>query len=382
MSEAYDRGVTLFELRRYELAEAELRRHLTGLPRDSDALGLLAFCRMNQGDLEGGFALARAAVEAAPDRPYPNYVLSFLHERRGEFKEGESAILEAIHLWPNNPKYFAIACRLQQRQQKWAQCLHFADQGLAIDAVNADCLEYRLIALWWLERRDDFDQTADVALVAHPDKAFSHYHQGWRCVRERRWDAAETFFLETLRLEHDFADARIGLYKSVRTGSLVYRWTLGAARVVGQNANSDSDPVSVAFSFCIPLLAATGLASSLKGMGEIAVGAAAALLWFVLPLKESFPLSKTVYHLVLSIHPSGKLALHEDELRRARRLPRQLLAYFSGLIVVLAINGFGIACYGDCFRSPFNVSVMASILVAIYCYPPTPDELGQSSVDR
>lgn len=314
----YERGVQLFDLGRYELAEEALRSHLSRAPDDFSALGLLAFCRMNQGDLGGALAAAKQAAAAGSDDPYPFYVLALVHDRRQEFDPAAKAIDEAIRFNANNADYFSIASRIAQGQARWARSLRFAELGLECDPRHADCMDQQLNAFWELRRRDDFNRALDAAIVANPENPNLYCHQARRLFDQGDKMGAENSYLEALRIDPTYSFARYELKQKISTGSWPYRVLLSIGRTLSNNSG---------FHFANSLTAAVigGIVTAIavpgmrKGWNEFWVFVAIGALIVGLLLDNFRWTANSLFDSLLYLHPRGRLALSEESFKACRR---------------------------------------------------------------
>src|SRR5262245_16615522 len=165
MTDHYERGRLLFDRRRYEQAERELRQHLAACPDDPRGHALLGLSLLWQRRLPEAEREVLAGVAAAPGCPFAHFALAcVLHEGR-RLEEAEAAIAEAVRLDPQCPDYFDEWARVRLAQGQWGKAAETAQQGLAVDPQHVGCANALGTALTERGRCDEARSVLEAALA-------------------------------------------------------------------------------------------------------------------------------------------------------------------------------------------------------------------------
>ena len=238
---AAQKGVVLYEQGRFELAAEQLREGLSVEPDDPHTHALLALALINiEPPSPQRLASARfhvdAAVRLAPAWWLPHYALSFVccesldwePARKPDSPIGDAratpsqsaarateAALEAVRLSPRNPACWSHLAYLRLIFERWSEALTAADNGLAIDPHDFQCLRFRALALSGLNRRKEADETLTQLLRSHPNHPLAHLELGLARLRQHApRHEARSSFLEALRLDPMLSQAHKGLDRS------------------------------------------------------------------------------------------------------------------------------------------------------------------------
>ena len=217
-----ERASLLLQQRRHDLAETELRRHLTAEPDDAHGHTLLALCLAALDRDREAIDEAREAIRLAPDLANAHYAHALALESVNKYGDAERAIGEAIRLDPEEADYYALLAQVHANRRRWRDALATADQGLAIDPEHSGCLNLRAHALVQLNRRDDAAETIGEALARDPEDPFTHANQGWARLHAGDHAAALDHFREALRLDPRLEWAREGLVEALKAHYPVY----------------------------------------------------------------------------------------------------------------------------------------------------------------
>lgn len=185
MSRRLDLARQLIDGGRADLAERELRRHIAAHPDDGGAHALLAMALISLRRGDEALASAREAARLAPLHPATVRALAEVYVRL-ERPEGESAVRQALALYPDEPRYHALlAAALMQRAARSSRAarlnrdaLRAAEAGLSLDPGDSECLLQRAQALLHLGRIADARAASLAALQAAPEQAASHVVHG------------------------------------------------------------------------------------------------------------------------------------------------------------------------------------------------------------
>lgn len=228
-------AILLYESGRSLDAAAYLLDVLVQHPDFAPAHALLALCRLSLKQNVLAKHHAERTIELEPANPDNHFLLSRVltslfdweyvvaSARDGEKKivckaaadpnsmKALQAIQEAIALNSRNPSYFAHLAGIKLMLAKWAEGLEAADRGLALDALSIPCLHYRARA--WLDMEDagKSEEAVKVLLSLDPNSEHGHAGLGDVCLYRRQAQAAETHYLEALRINPMFTWAERGL---------------------------------------------------------------------------------------------------------------------------------------------------------------------------
>ncbi len=221
-----ERARLLFESRRYEEAEASLRRVLAGSPNDSQAHALLALALYRQDKDKAALQEAQIAVGLAPDHAHHHYIRALILLDMDREEESMAAIREALRLDTAHPQYYGLLSNLYLQKRAWQQALEAAETGLRIDPENVQCTNLRAMALVKLGRLEEAGQTIGAALARDPENSLTHANQGWAMLHRDKPEQALTHFREALRLNPMLDWARQGIVETLKARNVIYRFML------------------------------------------------------------------------------------------------------------------------------------------------------------
>ncbi len=186
----YERGLLLFDLRRFPEAETEFALAVYEEPEFALAWAMLAAAQNNQ----RLFQKARISVETAlgldPNLAYSYYLLSHVQLGEGRVDQAELALEDAQRIDPHNPEYFAFRARIcLAREESW-QAADWAKKGLANDPEHVSCLESLIESLFELELFDEAEKIVRNLLAVAPERGEVHRRKGLLDFRKGRMEAA------------------------------------------------------------------------------------------------------------------------------------------------------------------------------------------------
>ena len=217
------RPALLLEQGRYELAEQELRGHLTQHPDDPLAHSLLALCLSHRERHAEAEREARQAVGLAPDLGLVHYHLAIVLDRRDALEAAARASLEAIRLEPEDADFHARLAAIRVQQSRWAEALDAAEEALALEPEHSLATNLRALVLTRTGRTDQAHETLDSALARDPEDALAHANRGWTLLRQGRHQEALEHFREALRLDPEMELAREGIVEAMKARNPLYR---------------------------------------------------------------------------------------------------------------------------------------------------------------
>lgn len=325
MSPAVLRAMLLQEQERYDLAEAELLKHLAAEPEDGFAHALLSHGFLNRDRLDDAEAEARRAVGLLPDDAFCHYVLARVMVGRNRLLEALAAALEAMRLRPEDPDYHSLIAAIHFDRAKWNEALAAAESGLRLDPEHEGCNNLRAMALVKLGRKAEAGATIGATLAVNPENPFSHANQGWTLLEQGQRKAAMEHFRESLRLDPTNDWARAGLLEAMKAGNPVYalllRYFLWMQKLPG----------GVQWGIFI------GGYLGNRMLGELSAGNPAWAPW-ITPIRIAYVsfailtwLASPLLNLTLFLHPMGRHALGGDERWQARLVGTCLLVAIGAL---------------------------------------------------
>jgi len=209
MGAHYDRVILLYERRRYELAEEELRRELAERPADAMSHAMIGLCR-DCARRPGALAWALKAVELAPDEPFVHFALSLVQDGVSP-RDAHMALDEAIRLDPRNSAYFFLKASREFWRSRYRASLAAADHGLYAQADHSGCASFRALALMKLGRHAEAERAIAWALDLDPEDDFVHAAEGWKQSELGHKAKARGHYREALRINPSNQWAEFGL---------------------------------------------------------------------------------------------------------------------------------------------------------------------------
>ncbi len=128
-----------------------------------------------------------------------------------------------IALDPASSYAFTARAQALLSQEKWSAAETAAREALALDADNASAANQLAHALRLQDKMEENAAQIAGMLARDPEDARTHCSAGWGALQRGDRRAAERHFLEALRLEPGYENARNGLLNSFRARSPLYR---------------------------------------------------------------------------------------------------------------------------------------------------------------
>ena len=310
MSSAFQRGLVLWNQSNYEHASREFRRVLAESPDDVPAHVLLSLCLGNMPQPEAKLDALREAEEAIrldPEYSYAHYARAIALQHLDRFRDGETAIGEAIRLEPEKADYRASLAGILAARRRWPEALDAADTGLAIDAENVNCLNLRALALVNLGRKAEAAATLGNALADDPEDPLTHANQGWTYLHRGDPAKALEHFRESLRLDPTNEWARLGIVEALKAQHLIYRLMLGFFLWMGRQSSRAQWAVILGFVFGRKILA--DLAEAHPALAPWVTPIIALSFGFLMLTWVASP----VFNFLLQFNRFGRMALTRDE---------------------------------------------------------------------
>ena len=206
----------LLDIHRPEQAEQLVRQQLARNPQDVFAHILLSFALYQQSLLEGARETARQALALNPAASEAFYVLFLVEDQAGQAGARASALREALHLQPFNPKYLAAQAQLCLHNGQPAAAQQAAERGLSYNPSHAGCLIALANALHDQQRWPAMAAILQQLVATHPNLPKAHQLLGREAMRQQHYAAAQAHFQEVLRLVPTDATALQGASQAIR----------------------------------------------------------------------------------------------------------------------------------------------------------------------
>lgn len=215
----------LLEHRRYGLAEDAARHRLAADPADWRACVVLAHALRCAGRLAEARSAAMAAVGLAPESAATHFVLAQVCSQQGLFEQAHKAAIEALRISPHQAEYHGFRAQLFYLSNSCRAAISCANEGLQLDARNADCLLWRAMAQERLEKTDAADEDFDRVLRAAPTSTVVHEWRGKLLLQRHEPHQAALHLMEALRLAPDNGKLLVPL-RQARQQQLWPAWLL------------------------------------------------------------------------------------------------------------------------------------------------------------
>jgi tetratricopeptide (TPR) repeat protein len=223
MGSNYDRGVVLYQAKKYSLSEKEFREELKTEPDSSSAHAMLSMTLLADGRAKEARREAEESVRLDPEDSLSYFVLSSaLHVLRKN-KEALKAIDEALRLSPDKAYILEKASNIYLTTKDFKKALTLAEKALAIDPKDADIWDAKALAHFGLNQFDESLRALDNALSLAPDSYDSHIQMAIVQEKKGKHQEALKHFRESLRLEPNSMVARSGVVSSLLSQNPIYR---------------------------------------------------------------------------------------------------------------------------------------------------------------
>lgn len=224
------RAQALIELRRYALAEKELRGALGDEPESAVLHAYLALC-LAEDPARGREAMEEALWATAHDPLLPTgwYVLSLLQSRQGDPFQAEKTARIALGLAPDLPVLLLHLAALMLGRERYRDGLDFAEHALAVAPDDVQGLMTAGSLRSRLGRHAEAEADFARALALAPDDHAVQSNAGWAALRRGDAAAALRHFRASLQREPGEKSAQTGLLEALRARNPLYRGFLRVA---------------------------------------------------------------------------------------------------------------------------------------------------------
>lgn len=303
------RALLLLEQGRSHDAAAEARRALALEPNHAMALGILATCNLMAKEFAKGLELARQAVANDAEHPWLLLVLARAQFYTYDVPAAKETLQTGLQNMPDYAPFWALLGEIEMYGEQWAKALEAADQGLQFDPSDVDLINLRSRALVKLNRTGEAAETLAHALNQAPEDPYSHANKGWVMVEQGRFDDAIASFREALRLNPNLEHARTGLKEAIKGKNPLYRMVLNYFLWMGKMQSGTQ------WLIIIGIYLGGRVLRRMSDMGGIAGVIGMALLALYVIFVYSTWIARPIGDLFLRLHPVGKLALDDDEIK-------------------------------------------------------------------
>jgi tetratricopeptide (TPR) repeat protein len=250
MGIAYQRGMLLYDQKRYAMAADEFRKELAQFPSSANAIAMLALSLTYDRKQTEGIEIAKSAVAASPQNAFTHYALAcaivgpglrfgglksfrlfgasariFAYRRR--LRKAKAPAMEALRLQPRNPDFLALMSGIELDLKHPREALQWANQGLAVMATHVRCNSLRGRALARLGRHYEAREAAKTALSLAPENAATHASSGWTHLQTGDAQTAVQHFSESVRLNPTDPNVHQGLAAAKKQASRARKVTSG-----------------------------------------------------------------------------------------------------------------------------------------------------------
>jgi tetratricopeptide (TPR) repeat protein len=220
--------------------------------------------------------------------------------------ESKKMIEKAIEIDPIDANYFSVLSSVYFSKKEWKLALEKANEGLAIEAENIDCLNARAKALIKLNDKKAAYDTIDEALFFDPQNSHTHSNLGWGLIEKREYKKALHHFRQALSIDPTNEYAKAGLVEALKAKYFFYRIFLQYAFWIGNMKSKAQWAILIGFYLGSRLLRVIG-----DKYPDLAVITTPLIVLYVLFAVTTWiitPLS----NLFLRLNKYGKHALDKD----------------------------------------------------------------------
>lgn len=210
MGRHFERGMALFELRRFREAIEEFSQELADDPQSALALAMRAACLGSLAKNRQAQQDARAAIELDPECDYAFYALSIIYMCRGRQRAAHKMIREALRIAPL-PDYFQQLGDIHFREKRFRQSLDATEKALSLNPQHEPALILRAKALVKLGRLAEARKLLREALALSAENPEAHRELGALILRTRGTEKALNHLLEARRIDPIGFNDRIAL---------------------------------------------------------------------------------------------------------------------------------------------------------------------------
>jgi tetratricopeptide (TPR) repeat protein len=222
----FQRGLTLYEIKRYDLAIREFQAALADDPDNARCQAYLALCLVEEKKYKAATDMAARAVASDPDLGLAYYAQAVVARERKARKVALGSIKRALAVEPGNTSYLGLAAVLAADQRNYKEALKLSTAGLAIDSENSFCMNVRAMALIRLGESAPAKEALLEELRRNPQGALTLANLGWLSLRSGERQEALDLFSRSLAEDPEDEYARSGLMEALRSRYPLYSLVL------------------------------------------------------------------------------------------------------------------------------------------------------------
>lgn len=328
MSAHLERARLYLETGRAEKAAEEVYGHLAEEPHDGLGHAILAICLLRQEKWREAQEAAEQAVHLAPDSALPLRALGIVRLARNDEKGAVAAARSAIEMDPQDEDLWVLLARCRFVQDRFEESLEAADRALAIEPGKPSAMAMRSLALAQLGHSDEANETAAQALRAGPESDLAHVAGSVAALHAGRPVEARAHALEALRLDPTNEAAKSILVLAIKAANPAYRVVLTFFLWMSRLGGRWRWALIIGFFVLNRVL--RGAARADPDLEVIATPVTILYATLVVVTWLAEPLT----NLLLRLHPEGRHALSQDQLRTSN---------WVGGLVASALAGAGLA---------------------------------------
>ncbi|GAB2862525.1 tetratricopeptide repeat protein [Hymenobacter ruber] len=247
-SSALARVWLLLEHHRPQQAVQLARQCLAADPAHAPTHLALAEALRQLGRLDEAREVAQTAIGLAPEAARSHHLLALILGQQGHLRKAELVILDAIRLNPVSAVFFGFLAQVRYLLHRPAEALASANNGLALDAQNVECLLWRALAQEQRDRPEAADEDFHRLLRVAPTNHLVHARRGLVLLNRFEPAAAEPHLAEALRQAPDRAAQLLPLLQRARREQHWPTWFLRSERQAAERRALGFDPgLSVLF---------------------------------------------------------------------------------------------------------------------------------------
>ena len=219
----YERGYTLRQAGRSDLAAREFERAIEVDPQSARSYAMLALCRYDLGSHAPAVEAARAALTLDPGDAFVSRAMGWALLGASRPSDARPHAVEAVRLDPQSPYAYLLLAEVELLSARYPEALQAAEQALAIDPNQAYAHRQRSVALRRLGRLGESRSAAETGLALEPDSYSSHVILARVAAEQRDATTAARAWREALRLGPASQEARSGLVLAMKSKNVAYR---------------------------------------------------------------------------------------------------------------------------------------------------------------
>lgn len=225
-SHASQRGKLLIEQRRYADAERYFRQALAQEPNDIESLYFLALSELQQNRAADALKTVASALALEPEASDLHALKAGILSQLRKPKEALEAAETAVQLAPDSDYALTARASVWAARQEWHKAELDAREALELNPENSAAANLLAHTLRLQNRQGETADQIAYMLSRDPEDADTQSAAGWAALQRGDHKAAETHFLEALRLEANNEAAREGLKEAFKARSPIYRMYL------------------------------------------------------------------------------------------------------------------------------------------------------------